>query len=38
MWKMGKQNGEGRFFNVETNTWRKGIWEEGKRVRLIESD
>ncbi len=34
-WKNGKQNGEGEFFNPSTNTWRKGIWDDGKRVRWI---
>jgi hypothetical protein len=32
-WKNGKQHGEGEFFNVHTGQWKKGIWDDGKRVR-----
>merc|ERR1712032_630871 len=38
MWKMGKQHGEGLFFNIDSNTWQKGIWDEGKRVRWINPE
>ena len=38
MWKIGKQHGEGYFYNVETKTWQRGIWDEGKRVRWIQSE
>ena len=38
MWKMGKQHGEGQFYNVEGSNWQKGIWDEGKRVRWIQSE
>jgi len=34
-WKNGKQHGEGEFFNNTTGQWRKGIWDDGKRVRWI---
>ena len=34
-WKNGKQHGEGEFFNNNTQQWRKGIWDDGKRVRWI---
>jgi hypothetical protein len=34
-WKNGKQHGEGEFFNPNTMQWRKGIWDDGKRVRWI---
>ncbi len=34
-WKNGKQHGEGEFFNPATTQWRKGIWDDGKRVRWI---
>ena len=33
MWKNGKQNGEGEFFHPKENSWKRGIWNEGKRVR-----
>ena len=33
MWKNGKQHGEGEFFNPKENSWKRGIWNEGKRVR-----
>jgi len=35
MWKNGKQSGEGLFFSKEENCWKKGIWNEGKRVRWV---
>ena len=35
MWKNGKQHGEGLFFSKEENCSKKGIWNEGKRVRWI---
>jgi len=35
---MGKQHGEGLFFNVENKSWQRGIWDEGKRVRWIQSE
>ena len=38
MWKNGKQHGEGTFFNIESNTWNKGVWDEGKRVRWIQTE
>ena len=38
MWKMGKQDGEGLFFNIDSNIWQKGIWDEGKRVRWIQTE
>ena len=34
-WKNGKQHGEGEFFNAQSNQWRRGIWDDGKRVRWI---
>jgi len=34
-WKNGKQHGEGEFFNPTNMQWRKGIWDDGKRVRWI---
>ena len=34
-WKDGKQNGEGELFNPKDNTWKKGIWANGKRVKWI---
>jgi len=38
MWKLGKQHGEALFYNIESKKWRKGIWEEGVRVRWIQSE
>ena len=35
-WKNGKQNGEGEFYNPETRETKKGIWENGKRIKWIE--
>ena len=32
-WKNGKQHGEGEFYNISTKQWKKGIWDDGKRVR-----
>ena len=34
-WKNGKQNGEGEFYNKEDGVWRKGIWENGKRIKWL---
>ena len=34
-WKDGKQNGEGEFYNKEDGVWRKGIWENGKRIQWL---
>ena len=35
-WRNGKQHGEGEFFNTKENSWRKGIWSEGKRITWNE--
>ena len=35
-WKNGKQHGEGYLYSVKNNTWRKGIWENGKRIKWIK--
>ena len=37
-WKDGKQHGEGMFFNVSQGKWKKGIWENGKRMRWMEDE
>lgn len=37
-WKNGKQNGEGLFYSPEEKKWKKGIWNEGKRVRWINNN
>lgn len=37
-WSNGKQHGEGEFINptkAGENFWKKGIWNDGKRVRWI---
>jgi len=36
-WKNGKQHGIGEVFNPNTNKWKKGYWEEGKRIKWIDS-
>ena len=33
LWKNGKQHGEGEMFYPKDNAWKKGFWNEGKRVR-----
>ena len=35
-WKNGKQHGEGEFFFPDKNIWKKGIWENGNRIKWIE--
>lgn len=37
-WKNGKQHGEGEFYNVTNKRWKKGIWEEGKRLKWIDEE
>lgn len=37
MWKNGKQHGEGQFFNPKEGSWKKGIWNDGKRVKWDNS-
>ena len=32
-WKKGKQCGEGEFYDPKDNTWRKGRWDNGKKVK-----
>ena len=36
-WKKGKQHGIGEVLSGKTNKWKKGYWEEGKRVNWIDS-
>ena len=35
-WKNGRQEGEGEFYNPKNDTWKKGIWKEGKRIKWIK--
>ena len=35
-WLNGKQHGEGEFFTLKEKIWKKGIWDDGKRVRWID--
>lgn len=35
-WENGKQNGEGSFFNPKTNTWKKGIWKNGVKLKWLD--
>lgn len=32
-WKNGKQHGEGEFYNPKEDSWKKGVWSEGRRVK-----
>ena len=34
-WMNGKQHGEGEFYNQKEDQWKKGVWNDGKRVRWI---
>ena len=36
-WKNGKQNGIGEVLNGNNSNWKKGYWENGKRVNWIDS-
>jgi hypothetical protein len=36
-WKNGKQHGIGEVFNNDSNKWRKAYWEEGKKIKWIDS-
>jgi len=33
MWKNGKQHGEGEFYHPKDQIWKKGIWNDGKRLK-----
>lgn len=35
-WKNGKQHGIGEYYDPDENTWKKGIWEYGKRIKWID--
>ena len=35
-WKNGKQHGFGEYFNVADKTWKKGIWEFGRRKKWLD--
>ena len=35
-WKNGKQHGEGLLYSIKNKNWRKGIWENGKRIKWIK--
>ena len=37
-WLNGKQHGEGEFYNAKQKIWRKGLWEDGKRVKWIQTE
>lgn len=34
-WKNGKQHGEGEFYNPKCGENKKGIWENGKRIKWL---
>ena len=33
LWKNGKQHGEGELYSISEQVWKKGLWNEGRRVR-----
>ena len=35
-WKNGKQHGYGESYNVAEKTWKKGIYENGKKIKSID--
>lgn len=35
-WKNGKQHGEGELFSNINKKWKKGIWNEGKRIKWVD--
>ena len=35
-WKDDLKNGEGEKYYPDKNIWKKGIWENGKRIKWIE--
>ena len=37
-WKDGKQHGEGLFYSIKGNSWKKGIWENGKRIKWLDEN
>ena len=37
-WKSGKQHGYGEYFNVADKTWKKGIWEFGRRKKWLDEE
>ena len=37
-WKDGKQHGEGLFYIADKKIWKKGIWNNGKRIKWIDEN
>ncbi len=37
-WSDGKQNGTGEFFSVGAHKWKKGQWNNGRRIKWIETE
>jgi hypothetical protein len=35
-WKNGKQHGNGQFFDPTDQLWKRGIWENGKKVKWLD--
>lgn len=33
MWKNGKQHGDGEFYHPKDKVWKKGVWNDGKRLK-----
>ena len=38
MWKDGVQNGEGEIYEPKKNKIKKGIWRDGKLIKLIDKE
>ena len=36
-WEKGKQNGEGSYKD-KTSTRRKGVWQDGKRIKWLDGE
>ena len=36
-WKNGKQHGKGEFYQPISKKWKKGVWDNGKRIQWISS-
>ena len=37
-WKNGSQDGEGEVYFPKLTRWRRGLWEEGRRIKWLEED
>ena len=37
IWKNGKQDGDADYYNPKNKTWKKGYWENGKRIKWYQN-